>query len=296
MTVLLSSESISRYIRKTGPRGQAPSEHALQHCDEMMFFFALSLCLAVGHGILPDMPTTVDSNVNITLEANVSQGHATLNDMFREVEELMEDTQHKLENAVHQIDNESSKSIRDAQGYHHENISETVAGNQSTPIPLIKDAEKVTDNATAEPHIPMAIQTSKENDVNHSCSKDEECCSGQLCIWGQCAQNATKGDRGSICQHQSDCNGDLCCAFHKALLFPVCNSKPMERERCFISTNHLMELLSWDMEGEGPREHCPCAGGLQCQHMGRGSLCLQPQNSSEEELTDTLYSEIDYII
>lgn len=68
-----------------------------------MFFFALSLCLAVGHGILPDMPTTVDSNVNITLEANVSQGHATLNDMFREVEELMEDTQHKLENAVHQV-------------------------------------------------------------------------------------------------------------------------------------------------------------------------------------------------
>lgn len=69
----------------------------------MMLFFVLSLCLAVGNGILPDMPTTVDSDVNSTLEANVSQGHTTLNDMFREVEELMEDTQHKLEDAVHQV-------------------------------------------------------------------------------------------------------------------------------------------------------------------------------------------------
>ncbi|XP_041917270.1 dickkopf-related protein 3a [Alosa pseudoharengus] len=292
----------------------------------MMLFFVLSLCLSVGNGILPDMPTTVDSDVNCTLQANVSQGHATLNDMFKEVEELMEDTQHKLEDAVHQIDNESAKSSSYPQDYHHENISESVPANQSNH--LLKQAEKVTDNATVETHFPRsAIQTSKENDINHeciieedcekgtyclyephhsqclpckevdrSCSKDEECCSGNLCIWGQCSQNATKGERGSICQHQSDCNPDLCCAFHKALLFPVCNSKPIERERCYSSTNHLMELLSWDMEGEGPREHCPCAGELQCQHMGRGSMCLQPQNSSEEELTDTLYSEIDYII
>lgn len=28
----------------------------------------------------------------------------------------------------------------------------------------------------------------------------------------------------------------------------------------------------------------------------RGALCLKSQNSSEEELADTLYSEIDYII
>ena len=53
-----------------------------------------------------------------------------------------------------------------------------------------------------------------------------------------------------------------------ALLFPVCLAKPIERERCYASSNHLMELLSWDMEGEGPREHCPCSGDLQCQPLG----------------------------
>lgn len=68
-----------------------------------MLFFVLSVCLSIGNGILPDIPTTVDSDVNRTVEANVSQGHATLNDMFKEVEELMEDTQHKLEDAVHQV-------------------------------------------------------------------------------------------------------------------------------------------------------------------------------------------------
>ncbi len=125
-----------------------------------------------------------------------------------------------------------------------------------------------------------------------TCTKDEECCAGQLCVWGQCA-NSTKGDAGTLCQYQSDCKEELCCAFHKgmsmlhldlhllnsayivnylfqfsALLFPVCSSKPIERERCIISANHLMELLSWDFKGEGPQEHCPCAGDLQCHHLG----------------------------
>lgn len=53
-----------------------------------------------------------------------------------------------------------------------------------------------------------------------------------------------------------------------ALLFPVCSAKPIERERCFGAPNHLMELLSWDIQDEGPRKHCPCAGDLHCQHLG----------------------------
>lgn len=53
-----------------------------------------------------------------------------------------------------------------------------------------------------------------------------------------------------------------------ALLFPVCLAKPIERERCFGASNHLMELLSWNIQDEGPRKHCPCAGNLRCQHLG----------------------------
>lgn len=127
------------------------------------------------------------------------------------------------------------------------------------------------------------------------CTQDEECCGEQLCVWGQCSQNATKGEAGSTCQHQTDCSLDLCCAFHKgtvqqavqhavlsenwsvrvlvcflcsALLFPICLAKPIERERCFGAPNNLMELLSWDVQDEGPRKHCPCVGDLHCQHLG----------------------------
>uniref|UniRef100_A0A8C6PJG7 Dickkopf WNT signaling pathway inhibitor 3a n=1 Tax=Nothobranchius furzeri TaxID=105023 RepID=A0A8C6PJG7_NOTFU len=101
-----------------------------------------------------------------------------------------------------------------------------------------------------------------------SCTKDVECCHQQLCVWGQCSQNATKGEAGSTCEQQTDCDLDLCCVFHKALLFPVCSAKPIERERCFGASNHLMELLSRDTQDGGPRKHCPCAGDLQCQHLG----------------------------
>ncbi|XP_030622600.1 dickkopf-related protein 3a [Chanos chanos] len=296
-----------------------------------MYLWGLSLCLTVVSGIVPETSKNVDVGINGTTEANLFQGQTTLKDMFREVEELMEDTQHKLDEAVDQMENESAKSNLHVQSlpsnYHVESSSESLVGNQS--IHIVERIDKVTDNKTGETHFSRTIieSSGKENNTDReciinedcekstycqyethsskclpckqldaSCTKDEECCSGQLCVWGQCAKNVTQGEAGTICQYQTDCSSELCCAFHKALLFPVCSPKPMERERCYISKSHLMELLSWDMEGEGPREHCPCAGELQCQHLGRGSLCLQRQNSSEEDLTDALYSEIDYIV
>lgn len=50
------------------------------------------------------------------------------------------------------------------------------------------------------------------------CTKDDECCSDQMCAWGQCTVNATRGTEGTICQGQSDCRPDLCCAFQRGEL------------------------------------------------------------------------------
>uniref|UniRef100_A0A8C7MWN3 Dickkopf WNT signaling pathway inhibitor 3a n=1 Tax=Oncorhynchus kisutch TaxID=8019 RepID=A0A8C7MWN3_ONCKI len=285
----------------------------------MLYFSLLTLSLTFIHGILlPGSARPVDLDIIQILEDNLAQGHTTLNDMFEEVEQLMEDTHNKLEDAVHQMDNESAKSSLHPNNlpsnYHNESTSESVVETQS--IHTIETLHKETDNRTEETHITRTViqSSGKENNINHCiidedcekgkycryethrskyltckaldvpCKKDEECCTGQLCVWGQCSQNTTKGEAGSICQYQSNCT----------LLFRVCTAKPIERERCHGSSNHLMELLSWDIEGQGPREHCPCAGDLQCQHLSRGTLCCTRQ--SEEDLTDALYSEIDYIV
>ncbi|KAG7274439.1 hypothetical protein CRUP_033595, partial [Coryphaenoides rupestris] len=46
------------------------------------------------------------------------------------------------------------------------------------------------------------------------------------------------------------------------------DSKPIERERCLAPPNHAMGRLFVDVKGEGPLEHCPCVGELQCQPQG----------------------------
>ncbi|KAK7169801.1 hypothetical protein R3I94_000135 [Phoxinus phoxinus] len=296
-----------------------------------MFLLGFSLCLGIVHGIVPEISKT-DMDIIANMETNAVQGQSTLSDVLKEVEELVEDTQQKLEDAVHQMDNETAKP-----SLHPHNVSSNlqndssvkiIAGNQSNYI-----AERInmtTDNPAEDTNTSTTLRPGEKEtsiDPDHecvidedcekgryclyethsskclpckqldaTCTKDEECCAGQLCVWGQCARNSSKGDAGTICQYQRECKEEFCCAFHKALLFPVCSSKPIERERCIISANHLMELLSWDVEGESPQEHCPCAGDLRCQHLGRGALCLKSQNSSEEDLADTLYSEIDYLV
>lgn len=278
----------------------------------MMVMFRLALLVSVlsapGHGILPEI---VDSGISHILEDNPAPGQKDLDRVFVEVQQLPEDPQHKPEDAFHQRNESVTRSV------HNETGSDNAIEAERSPV------EQETNNITS-----TAEQTSDlENNIDHGCvttedcgkgrychyethkykclackatdvpcTKDEECCGDQLCVWGQCAQNATKGEAGSTCQYQSDCSPDLCCAFHKALLFPICLAKPIERERCFGASNDLMELLSWDLQSPGPRKHCPCAGDLHCQHLGRGSMCLKGADSSEEDMTDTLYSEIDYII
>ncbi|XP_010743121.3 dickkopf-related protein 3a [Larimichthys crocea] len=286
--------------------------------SSMMRVALLVLALtAVCNGILPEI---VDSGISHMLEDNSEQRQTELDRMFVEVEQLQEEPQQKPEDAFHQRNNDSASP--------HPNNLPPSQHNETAPD-KVTDSESVHTSSDVETNnITTGDQYSDlGNDIDHgcvtakdcgkakyclynthtsrclpckatdvSCTKDEECCGEQLCVWGQCTQNATKGEPGSTCQYQTDCSTDLCCAFHKALLFPVCSAKPIERERCFGESNHLIELLSWDSQDEGPRKHCPCAGDLHCQHLGRGSMCLKGEDSSEEDLTDTLYSEIDYII
>ncbi|XP_040893654.1 dickkopf-related protein 3a [Toxotes jaculatrix] len=275
---------------------------------------------AVCNSIVPEI---VDSGITHIVEDNSDQGQTELDRMFVAVEQLPEDPQQKPEDAFHQKNNEgvtlSPNPNNLPPGHHNETSIDKVTDNESVHDSEEKETNNITTTTDQYSDLGNSIYhgciTNEDcgkgrycHNVVHnsrclpckaldvSCTKDEECCGEQLCVWGQCSQNATKGEAGSTCQYQTDCNPDLCCALHKALLFAVCSAKPIERERCFGASNHLLELLSWDTQDEGPRKHCPCAGDLHCQHLGRGSMCLKGEDSSEEDLTDTLYSEIDYII
>ncbi|KAJ8247530.1 hypothetical protein GJAV_G00247430 [Gymnothorax javanicus] len=301
------------------PSGLLPAQSLLQQnkqgtCCSLMVSAgrAMSLIALLRCFVLIDEVAlqTSASNFSQNLDASLAHGYATLNEIFREVEKLMQDTQHKLEEAVHKMDNESARSSFYGHdlplNYHDESVHVKKAGNQS--VYTIEKTDKVTDNRTGATHFSRTLIQSSDggNEIDSrciidedcekgsyclyegpwsrclpcksprtQCTKDEECCAGQLCVWGHCSKKGIKGAAGSICQYQSDCNPALCCAFHKDLLFPVCTRKPRARERCHSQPNHLMELLSWGLEGEGPREHCPCARGLQCQPHGIESQCLR---------------------
>ncbi|TRY85697.1 hypothetical protein DNTS_013244 [Danionella cerebrum] len=275
---------------------------------------ALPLCLALCLVSAMDAGGrggTLD--IGDTLLEHLAHGQSTLNEMFREVEKLMVDTQQKLEEAIHQMENESSKSLLNGRdfpaNYHEETTTEIKVGNRT--IQLTEKIDKETDNKTGQTHFSRTLiqNTDRWNEVDHEClidedcgdgsyclyeiisskcvpcqtsnmecMKDEECCGDQLCVWGVCAKNKTKGQSGTICQYQSECSPQHCCAFHKALLFPVCRPRPSDGQHCW----NLQDQLLWDEEA--PLEHCPCAAGLQCQPLPtqRESVCVDERFASGE--------------
>ncbi|XP_054828965.1 dickkopf-related protein 3 [Eublepharis macularius] len=254
---------------------------------------------------------------------NFPRDEASLNEMFREVEELMEDTQYKLRNAVEEMEAEEdgSKQLTGVNfdqlpsNYHNESYLDTTIGNKT--VHAYQEINKATDNKTGSASYSETLITSiqgGENKRNHECiidedcetgkycefsgfeykcyacktqhthcSRDDECCGNQLCVWGECLKTASRGANGTICENQRDCNPGMCCAFTKDLLFPVCTPLPGEGEPCHDPSNRLLNLISWEMEPDGALDCCPCAHGLTCkmQSYSSDSLCELSFNKTQ---------------
>ncbi|TSQ92665.1 Dickkopf-related protein 3 [Bagarius yarrelli] len=169
----------------------------------MLLFTLLSLTLS-----LVKADQRRPSDLSVTLAEHVALSQFTLNEMFKEVEKLMEDTQQKLEEAVHQdSDRDSGNTIH----------LSTALGQESRWNE--EDHECLIDEDCEEDSYCLYNISSSKcvlcKSTNLECVKDEECCGEQLCVWGVCMQNKTRGDSGTICQYQSDCSPLLCCAVHK---------------------------------------------------------------------------------
>ncbi|KAJ7986092.1 hypothetical protein DPEC_G00347220 [Dallia pectoralis] len=182
-------------------------------------------------------------------------------------ENWVEDKKIKVKDTVHQV---SNNTIGETQITQTRNQSRAKGNSIKNVCNIHEDCEK----GKYCRHQKDRSSCRNCKPLDERCSEDKHCCTGLLCVWGQCSQNTTKGQAGSTCKKQSECSHDLCCAVHQALLFPVCKAKPIERERCVEISNDLTALLPGDKEDESPRQHCPCVRDLKCKNLGHGSTCL----------------------
>ncbi|KAF2979298.1 hypothetical protein EK904_012465, partial [Melospiza melodia maxima] len=98
---------------------------------------------------------------------------ASLGEMLREVEALMEDTQHKLRNAM-EAEEEGAKKLSEVSfedlppNYHNESNTETRVGNRT--VQTHQEIDKLTDNKTGSTVFSETVITSirdGENKRNH---------------------------------------------------------------------------------------------------------------------------------
>lgn len=291
-----------------------------------MFLIFLAVTLAfvaaspVDRYVTPDAAPTTELPVVDRL-SDLTEETDSLNDMMKEVADLINDSTNKLRIAAKEMESEENAADRVAfkdlpADYHNETVKETKVGNDT--IVTKEEIFKHTNNETGETYMSKTIVSSLQNgdmtahecivdedcglssychlsDFIYSCrpckeqepcTRDGECCDGQLCIWGQC-KKSEKGESGAICERQSDCLPGLCCAVHSSLLFPVCTPLPGKDEECH-NPNLLLDIFSWDLESEAPLNRCPCAAGLVCQGQ-RDSLALVCEElTSESKREETM--------
>ncbi|XP_039259624.2 dickkopf-related protein 3-like [Styela clava] len=100
----------------------------------------------------------------------------------------------------------------------------------------------------------------KCSNKSKSCTSNEQCCgadaTGSLCVRGTCQTGFSKGQAGTLCKFQSDCNTGLCCARKFLHQNGECQNLAKKDEKCAVSYSELSTIMRGGL--------CPCKQGLVC--------------------------------
>ncbi|XP_048463202.1 dickkopf-related protein 3 isoform X1 [Rhincodon typus] len=246
----------------------------------------LFLSLAPFARCIPPLPRELPQE-----DATGSLHQTSLREMFEEVEELMEDTQQKLQGAAREMELKQGRMLRDLESVsanYSKSNTRSRARNRTVSTQLENKKECIVDEDCRKDHFCWVdVLESKclpQRAQEENCTRDGECNSDSLCIWGQCKTGAVKGGTGSICDKQHDCSGELCCAFHTYLLFPVCTPLPTKGQPCHDPTLRSLDLITWELEPEGALDRCPCLKGLVCQPEGNVFLSVCKESDLEQKV------------
>lgn len=101
---------------------------------------------------------------------------------------------------------------------------------------------------------------SKCSNIKEPCGSNEQCCgngtTGSLCVRGTCQTGFVKGQAGTLCQLQNDCNAGLCCARKFMKKNGECMTLGKKGDKCEASSTELSLIMHGGL--------CPCQSGLVC--------------------------------
>ncbi|OBS78850.1 hypothetical protein A6R68_18764 [Neotoma lepida] len=174
------------------------------------------------------------------------QEEATLNEMFREVEELMEDTQHKLRSAVEEVgaprgllarkmeaEEAAARTSSEANlsslpaNYHNETNTDTRVGNNTVHVHeeihkvrgpglfLMQDLHLLLTESLGTANLYLCILLTKFSlPLSQECIIDEDCGPTRYCQFSSFKYTCQPcRDQQMLCTRDSECCGDQLCVW-----------------------------------------------------------------------------------